>query len=217
MLMGKKSKRTNGSLISAKQRLIYLCKDIIEDGIVDQDEAEHLEVWLTNNSQLLGEFPANIISTRLFNQLDDGKLDKHEAGNLLRLLQRVVEDTEDEPLAPLTSTPYDIPQPKLDFTGFHFCLVGKFALGTAKTLSVDIQNMGGTVAAEITQIPGDTPAALVIGYFADKACQQGNCSPVDSAAISTAIQFRAQGKPVAIISEEHLMDQLIHASGFSMD
>lgn len=210
MLTGKNAAINSAALMQAKDKLVTLCKDIIEDGVVDQQEAETLEAWLENNEALLCEFPANVISARLCNHLADGRLDEREGRNLLQLLQRVVDEEERQKKAKPASLPYDAPQPALDFCNMDFHVLGKFALGDASTVQADIVALGGVITGEI---PGQQPTVLVVGYFAAKKWQQGTLDPV----IEKALKARAKGQPVMIVSEEHLMDQLISASGVCTD
>lgn len=172
---------------------------------MEQHEAEALKAWLEQHSRLLDVFPGNVISTRLAAQLADDHLDSREAGNLLRLLQRVVElEVQQAPKPTPGKSLYDSPQPQLNFKGQAFCVVGNCAAGGSTVLENYITTMGGCLTTDLT----NGPVIVVVGYFLDKDWQHGNSSLVEKDTLDRAFQARSSGKPVSIISEEHFIDQL---------
>lgn len=194
------------SLADAKERLIALCQEIIADDLVEQHEAEELNQLLTAHASLLEEFPGNVIAARLANQLSDNELDQREAGNLLRLLQRVVElEGKNTPAAKPGKPLYDSPLPDLSFQGQYFLVIGNCATGKPQLLEAYAKNKGGSI---VSKIDDTTPTTIVVGYFLGKQWQHGQCEPAEKERLLQAGQARTEGKPVTIIPEEHFIAQL---------
>ena len=62
--------------------LIGICRGVLADGMVSQDEAQFLMAWLDSNRQIENEWPANILNERIREMLEDNVLDSDEQADL---------------------------------------------------------------------------------------------------------------------------------------
>jgi hypothetical protein len=177
--------------------LIGLCKGIIADGRVEQNEAEFLKSWLENNREVAGVWPANVLNERINKIFADGVIDEGEQVDLAHLLARftgVVPGVSDaEQLA--TRLPVDDPVPDVDFTGKSFCLTGKFVFGSRQNCEQVILAKGGACQP---RPDGDTDY-LVIGALGN---HEWSHSPYGEK-VEWVLNNREQGAKAAIIAEEH--------------
>lgn len=183
--------------------LLGICKGTIADGQVNQAEAEFIKNWIKTHEEVLEEFPANILIVRLCDYLEDGVLNSDEAQELLELLREVTdENCPAKQVLPLTSLPYDNPLPNLQFNGENYCITGQFALGPRKNVEHEIQLLGGNL---IETPQKRRPNTLVVGYFTSRDWVHA----AYGRKVEAAIAYRNKGYPVSIISEDHLMEQVI--------
>lgn len=94
-----------------------------------------------------------------------------------------------------SESPYDNPEPDIEFTGHSFCFTGKFDFGPRKTCEALVEEKGGIAAKGVS---GGLDF-LVIGTQGSPAWKRGSYG----SKIEKAIMLRREhGKP-AIVSEDH--------------
>ncbi len=176
--------------------LIGLCRGIIADRTVCQPEAEYLIHWLQRNPDTIDVWPGKIIADRVHQVLEDGHLDTEEATDLLDLLRDITGESYQNLIPTNMSTScFDDPQPYITFEGKTFCLTGKFALGPRKACELEIIDLGGNLAKDITM----TTDYLVIGSI-------GSTDWIHTSygrKIEKAKELQANGLNISIISEDH--------------
>lgn len=182
--------------------LIGLCKGLIADGSVNQSEVEFLIQWLRRNTNSTSEWPANVLYERIRTMLVDGRIDQKEESELLSLLVKVTGGNPEKLDAhSLTSgLPLDDPQPSVVFSGMEFCFTGKFVSGTRDHCHQQVTLRGGIAVETITKELN----YLVIGIVGSRDWAHSTFGRK----IQRAVEYRARGKPLAIVSEETFVSSI---------
>lgn len=93
------------------------------------------------------------------------------------------------------ASPFEAPEPKITFSGKHFCFTGKFGFGTRKACQAAIEQLGSISDADVSY----GTDYLVIGKLgSDKFAKQGYGRKIE-----WAIVARSEYGSPAIISEDH--------------
>lgn len=176
--------------------LIGLSKGLIADGSVNQSEAEFLLTWLIQNQNNSDNPIIDNLLQKVAVMLEDGVLDSDESEELKNILQSISgESSEIGELAKTTSLPINSPLPKIDFEGSSFLFTGTCAFGTRKDCQAAIESLGGANAKGVTK----TLNYLVLGtYVTDSWAHE-----TFGRKIEKAIEYRDNGLPLIIITEEH--------------
>ena len=69
--------------------LIGLCKGVLADRTINLAEAEFIQNWLLNRSDVLDVWPADELHLLLSKVLEDGKLSADEEADLVELLEEI--------------------------------------------------------------------------------------------------------------------------------
>ena len=69
--------------------LIGLCKGVLADGTINLAEAEFIQGWLNDRSDVLCTWPADELHGQLAVVLEDGNLTAEEEGELIDLLEEI--------------------------------------------------------------------------------------------------------------------------------
>ena len=85
--------------------LLGLCKGVICDGSVTDDEAAGLKRWLAGHPDALHEYPGGILAERLLRIFADGCIDSAEREELNELLLDLTGDTDGHDQPTSTSRP----------------------------------------------------------------------------------------------------------------
>ena len=180
--------------------LLGMGRGLIADGKVNQDEAEALLAFLEAQADLPQEPLALELREQVRGMLADSALDEEESARLYGTLGELVggEQALGECLR-ATTLPLDKPAPAVEFDGRKFCLTGNFS-GDRKECAADIEARGGTVQNHVS---GKTDY-LVIGEYASPAWKQSSYG----GKIEKAVELKAAGKGVKIISEQVLQEIL---------
>jgi len=179
--------------------LTGLCKGAILDGSINQAEAEGIMSWLEAHGHCLDTYPANILYDRLRTMLADGLLDSDEEGDLLGLLLRFAAPPDSSGNTP-SALPIDEPAPPVTVEGHSFCFTGVFDFGSRTQCHAAISQRGGIAADGITK----KLHYLVIGNIGSEFWKHSNFGNK----IAKAVEYRDQGSPLIIISEQHWMEHL---------
>ncbi|XOV89339.1 MAG: BRCT domain-containing protein [Pseudomonadota bacterium] len=198
MVKSRSASRIQDRLID---ELIGICRGVIADGRVDEQEAIFLGQWIESHREIADKWPVNVLYARLTEMLRDGVLSRDEQGDLLDTLKALTGDngmlSNDDKS---TTLPLDVPAPRLEFAGRSFCLTGRFVFGDNLECEEVIVQMGG----EVVSSPTRTTDYLVIGEL----CSPDWAHTTFGRSIEKAIELRADGAGIAIVSEEHWVDAL---------
>ena len=111
--------------------------------------------------------------------------------------ERAVQAFREEMAAQIlaSESPYDNPQPNIEFYRHSFCFTGKFDFGPRKFCKALVEEKGGIAAKSVS----DGLDFLVIGTQGSPVWKRGSYGTKIEKAI---VLRREQGKP-AIVSEDH--------------
>lgn len=177
--------------------LLGLCKGLVADRILNEEETAVLIAWLRANRQVTELWPANVLMTRIDRMLADRHIDTDERTELFTLLSEIASggalDHVTQNLA--TSLPLTKPAPTILFPNRLFCFTGKFYLGTREACQLAVRERGGLIQGNVTQ----QTHYLVIGTL-------GSTDWIHSThgrKISHAVELAQNGMPIALVSEQH--------------
>ncbi len=175
--------------------LVGLCKGSILDGAVSQCEAEYLRAWLEANRECAGTWPACALYPRIAEMLKDGILDSDEERELLDMLVKLAGGMPEQGVNAATALPLDNPAPDMVFRERRFCVTGVFTFGPRKRVQTVIEAAGGEM------LPGVRKDLnyLVIGSIGTDSWKHSSFGTK----ILKAVDYKAQGVPIAIVSEAH--------------
>jgi len=185
------------SLQARLAELVGICKGVIADGKVAPEEAEFLRDWLQTNQGLLNCWPADVISKRLEQVFEDGRVDEQEQKDLLVLLTKISSSQPAVHEAGATAVPLPVtmPEPLVELAGKHFCLAGRFVYGPHSRCKEAIVRRGGKVDAS----PGPHTDFLVIGGL---SLSDWKDQP-DARKVHKAQELQQQNPRLRIVSEEN--------------
>lgn len=187
--------------------LLGLCKGVVSDGVVTQGEAEFLKEWMLANREIADHWPGNVLFARIMEMLEDQVLDEEEQRELLETLHQIIGKdpmTLGQSNSP-TSLPLCSPAPTIYIPGMLFCFTGKFVTGSRKQVEGLVASRGAVIKPHPTQETN----YLVIGSV-------GSTDWIHSThgrKIEKAVDLKAKGFPIAIVSEEHWHTYVIEEEG----
>ncbi|MEQ5803304.1 BRCT domain-containing protein [Halomonas sp. H10-9-1] len=186
--------------------LIGLTRGVLADGSLNQSEAEYILRWLEERPESLHVWPFNVLFVRLRDALEDGHLDAQEEADLIALLLDhtgggSLADSENTSASRQPSTlPLCNPAPVVEFGDCHFVLTGKFITGTRAECEAEILERGGLTQNNPTR----KTRFVVIGNLGSTDWAQTSYGRK----IQKAVELRAEGRDIAIVSEKHWASHL---------
>ncbi|WP_373073115.1 BRCT domain-containing protein [Sulfurimonas sp.] len=180
--------------------LVGLSKGLIADGKVNQSEAEFLLSWLVQNRNTTDNPIIHNLLEKVDSMLEDGILDSEESTELLGILQLISgEKSELGESFKTTSLPINNPMPQVAFEGASFLFTGTCAYGTRKQCQEAIESLGGINAKGVTK----TLNYLILGtYVTDSWAHESFGRKIEK-----AMDYRDNGVPLIIITEEHWINE----------
>lgn len=175
-------------------QLLGICEFALQDGHIDQTEAESIFAWLKSHRISLDTWPSNILYDRLSRMLADGVLDDDEQGDLLGLIMSIVRPRNEGLIVP-AALPLTSPAPALSFEARSFCFTGVFTFGSRAECQTAVTDRGGIAAKGITKKLN----YLVIGSIGSEAWRHSSFGTK----IAKAVEYREAGAPLCIVSEDH--------------
>lgn len=176
-------------------QLLGICEFALQDGYIDQGEAESILAWLNNHRACLDTWPANVLFDRLRILLADGVLDEDEQRDLLGIVMSITKPRTSEGIIVPSTLPIDTPAPDVLFEQHSFCFTGVFDFGPRAQCQSAITERGGIPAPGITK----KLHYLVIGNIGSEVWKHSSFGNK----IAKAVEYRDAGVPLAIISEDH--------------
>lgn len=176
-------------------QLLGICEFSLQDGYIDQSEAECLLEWLDNHGACLDTWPANILYERLVRMLGDKTLDVSEHDEVLCLIMSIAKPRTASGDTPPSTLPLDIPPPAVIIAAHNFCFTGVFEFGSREDCQSAVTQRGGNVLKGITK----KLDYLIIGECGSEVWRHSSFG----AKIAKAVEYRAGGVPIAIITETH--------------
>ena len=188
----------------AANEMVGICRGLLADGHVNQEEAEFLKGWIERNAPFVKEYPFAQIYRVLADILHDGVIDQDESADLHDTLIRFVGGEAFDEVAQTaslsTSLPLDDPEPVLVYPGTIFVVTGTFSFGARKLVTKEIESRGG----ELGNAPSRKTKFLVVGELGSRDWLNSNAGTK----IQKAVELRGDGHPLAIVSEAHWVRSL---------
>lgn len=179
--------------------LIGLSKGLVADGSIDQAEAEMLLGWLVQSRVATSNPIVLNLLEKVSAMLEDGVLDSEESAELFSILRLIAGDpSEVGELGRATTLPIDQPLPEVVFQERSFLFTGTCAFGTRRQCQEATEALGGINATGVTE----KLHYLVVGTYVTDSWIHENYGRK----IEKAVQYRNQGVPLVIISEQHWAD-----------
>lgn len=192
--------RTNldNNVSKAMDQLAGICKGILADGVLVDQEAVFFRNWITQHAELQPIWPWTDILARIETIFADGQIDDEEREELRAIMQEITgsEGDESEVENKSMTLPLDDPQPPIVFPQTPFCITGRFAFGTRSRVFEAISARGG-IAKD--SFPTKDTRFLVIGTFASRDWYYTHYGRK----IERAAELRVDHSGIAIVSEEH--------------
>ncbi|WP_108459487.1 BRCT domain-containing protein [Devosia naphthalenivorans] len=191
-----------GDRIESRQvdELIGIARGLIADGQINQAEAEFLQKWLAANVEVSGQPLIRMLYRRINEILSDGVADEDEKVELFETLSRFSSGDFEigEPLKAST-LPICQPSPSLTFPGLRYTFTGTFNFGQRKHCEAAVIERGASAGgiAQKTNV-------LVIGVYATESWKHSSFGNK----ILQAVEWREQGFPISIVSEDHWVKHL---------
>ena len=125
----------------------------------------------------------------------DGVADDEECRDLFDTLGKYASrDFELGEVMKSSALPLCDPAPALSFLGRRYCFTGTFSFGQRKACEAAVEERGG-IAGSLTK----HTQVLVIGMYATESWKHSSFGTK----IIKAVDYRADGVPIAIVSEQH--------------
>lgn len=189
--------RVGNDRIASRQmdEMIGLARGLCADGVLNQAEVEFLQNWLAANLAVNDQPMLQTLWVKVAQALSDGFVDQDEHTDLFDLLSRFGGDQIElgEVLKP-SSLPLCSPAPELSFEGRNFAFTGTFSFGQRKDCEIAVKERGA-IAGSLTM----KTDYLVIGEYVTESWRHSSMG----SKILKAVDFRAQGIPIAIVCESH--------------
>ncbi|WP_076722003.1 BRCT domain-containing protein [Cronobacter sakazakii] len=178
-----------------------LCKGLISDRVLSQEEIKYLDWWLTQNGALKANYPGKELYRLVKDILSDGEITIQESEVLHKaLIDFTGCDLDSGTVDGLaTRLPVDdIADVKV--SGKAFCLTGIFLAGKRSAIEDLIQKQGGTISSGVTK----KIDYLVIGTLSSRDWRFSS----HGRKIEKAVTYRDDGAQIKIITEEMLIEAL---------
>jgi hypothetical protein len=175
--------------------MLGLLKGILADGIVTPREVMHLANWILANVEADAGWPLDVLAFRVSMALEKDP-DERTCEELAVFFRQLVHPGTEAPgRNPSTALPLTHPLPALEFAGRCYVFTGKFDFGSRRSCEEQVTLRGGVCKEAV----GRTTDVLVIGNLGSRDWMQTSFGRK----IEMAVQQQRNGRPVAIVSEQH--------------
>jgi hypothetical protein len=174
--------------------MLGLVRQVLADGVVTEEEARALSAFVRARPDVASRWPGDVLTLRLERIFEDRRVDPEEREELARMLAQIVEAEGEQDAAEGPPLPLDDPPPVVRFLDRTFVFAGPLALGSLGSCHRILVKMGGTYATTV----GEDTDYLVVGAFQGADWRRSAAA----AEIRRALELKAEGVPLAIVSEE---------------
>lgn len=189
------SASTNARLLRRSfESLLGIAAGLVADGALNDQEVLFLSTWLSDNSELGGSWPGEVVLKRVREVLADGVISEEERQYLLETLTQLVGGSfSNDGAVPTTSSQLPLDHGVvMRVPDASFCFTGKFLFGTRASCERAVESRGGRIA-NIQR----TLDYLVIGELSSRDWKYS----AFGTKIESAMRLKADGNPLCIVSE----------------
>lgn len=183
----------------ALQELQTILAGILEDGIVDREEAEALCFWVEEHRNLSGNYPFDKTYGTLDAILEDGVITDEELLELKCVLTEVVDPVK----CSCEHCGIDT------LTDKHVCITGDFDYGSRKDVETLIESVGGIIDKSTKKVTD----YVVVGAKGSSAWKTGNYG----SKIQKAMEYKNTGIEISIVEEKDFIPDVLRLNGDSSD
>lgn len=183
------------NFLKSVESLIGICRGLLADGQLVEQEIIFLDTWLKDNEQIINDWPADVIARRLRAILADGVITHDEAEDLRKTLEGIVGGGLEHGAVDGMATRLPVEEVEtIEFDGKLFCFTGKFVYGSRKKCEQAIIDRGALAHPSVI----NGLDYLVIGTLASRDW----INTSHGRKIESAVANKGKGKPVVILAEE---------------
>lgn len=181
--------------------LLGMARGVIADGDVNEREMQALLVWIGDNPSVVEQFPGRELAERLMAIYQDGAVTAEERASLAGYLAALTSGapTSTDGVTPAPAALFDAPPPTVDFEGMIFVFTGDFAFGERTECERLVQSLGGEAKGTVTL----STRYVVVGELGSEAW----ITSAYGRKIERAIELRASGTSIAVVTEAHWLEQ----------
>lgn len=182
--------------------LTGLCKGLISDKSLSDDEIRYLDWWITQNAALRDDYPGKNLYILIKEILKDGIITRDESEALHSAIVSFTGCDLESGVVDGLSTRLPIDEvDKVEFFGKRFCLTGEFFTGKRAAVSQLIEQAGGTIQDGVNK----KLDYLIVGTGSSRDWKYSS----HGGKIEKAILHRDKNSiPLKIIGEETLIKNL---------
>lgn len=176
------------------ESLLGIAAGLVADGALNDQEVLFLSTWLSDNAELAGSWPGEVVLKRVREVLADGVITDDERQYLLETLTQLVGGSfSNDGAVPTTSSQLPLDQGVvMRVPDASFCFTGKFLFGTRASCERAVETRGGRIANIQRALD-----YLVIGELSSRDWKYS----AFGTKIETAMRLKADGNPLCIVSE----------------
>lgn len=189
----KQPRTSSNAKTAAIQGLQNLLLEIVADGRLDPAEVAELQDWLTDNADLCGSYPFDVIARNISAALADGVLEQSELSEMLEIFTNIC------------IPKYTHDGTAIDIAGKIVVFTGECRAGDREEVTAIVERAGATVRKSVS---GKTDY-LIIGEFGSPDWAFGNYG----GDVLKACELQEKGKEVKIIGEKEFFENLTSAKG----
>lgn len=171
------------------QNLKEIIESIMEDGKIEQSEINKLNIWLDNNTQLIGNYPFDKIYSSVKKILEDGVITDDEYNFFRQIFDEFINPLETEN-----------DRKSITFENMVFCLTGNFNSGSKDSIEEKIVNRGGVCNKGVNSKTN----YLIVGGAGSDAWKFGNYG----GKVQKAMELKEKGKNIQILGEDEFLKKL---------
>jgi len=174
---------------------IGLLTGVASNSELNDDEIEALLDWLQLNTEIVDEWPLNVIASQLSDILEDGVIDQDERDHLFNVIKNItgIRFEETGSAYGMATEFFEDDISELTHQDSTFCFTGTFVTGNRKTVQNTAQQKGATIKKDVT---GNVDY-LVISTLASRDWRFTS----HGRKIEKALKLKEDGYPIVIINE----------------
>lgn len=176
------------------ESLLGIAAGLVADGALNNQEVLFLSTWLSDNSELAGSWPGEVVLKRVREVLADGVITDDERQYLLETLTQLVGGSfSNDGAVPTTASQLPLDHGVvMRVPDASFCFTGKFLFGTRASCERAVESRGGRIANIHRALD-----YLVIGELSSRDWKYS----AFGTKIETAMRLKADGNSLCIVSE----------------
>lgn len=191
---------------SDKLLLEGLCKGVLGDHHLSDNEIHYMRWWMNQNSMLRSHYPGKQLYQTVERVLQDGIITEDERDELKQQLMMFVGNPFEHGAVDGMSTALPISDFEIDdLSDASVCFTGMFLSGTRRICEERAVDMGATPQHDVTQ----KLDYLIVGTLCSKDWRYSSYGRK----IEKAVKYQEQGHPIKIVSEESWVEYIREIEG----